>query len=160
MDTFHSIQSRMLFKHVISDEKSAFHSHDTAQSTRKSEEQRKDHFNGLERNELLENRHDREVIDFSRVDESIEKYGSLKELVYSANNVAIYADRETEEAYFDHVFRRGLGMDLHRNVDESHSYEDLVDHLAAVNSELDGSALEEARISYLLNFTGDDIYET
>lgn len=70
----------------------------------------------------------------------------------------MYGDAEAEEAYFDHLFRRALDMDLHGE-EGTHSYDDLVDHLSAINSEIDGSALEEAREAYRLNFIGEDLYE-
>ena len=117
-------------------------------------------FNGLDREELLETRHGREVIDFSRIDGSVDKYTSLKELIEDANTVAVYGSEDVENAYFEHVFRRGLGMDLYRGMEQDidHCYEDLVDHIAAVNSELDEEALEEARIAYRLNFRGEELY--
>lgn len=141
-----------------------FHSHKNSTISQKSNKNKnKEIFNGLDRTELLEERQGQQVIDFSRIDSSIENYNKLKELVHNSNRITIDSDEETEEAYFDHLFRRGLGINLYEEsyqLENSRTYDDFVEHLAAINSELDQSALEEARLSYEINFSGgEQIYE-
>lgn len=142
-----------------------FHSRKNSTKHQKSTKNKKESlFNGLDKESLLEERKGREVIDFSRIDTSIENYNKLKELVHNSNRVAIDGNKEEEKAYFEHIFRRGLGINLYKEenygIEESHNYDDLISQLAAVNSELTQSALEEARLSYKINFNGsENLYE-
>lgn len=114
----------------------------------KQSQNQKVSFNSLGEKELLESRKGRELIDVSAINGHLDNFHQLRVLIGDANAVAEYGDEETENAYFEHVFEYALGIDITDSkfeTEKDYCYRDLVEHLDAVNSQLDSNTLRDIR---------------